>query len=74
MIETSMQHLHQDIEIIKKDIATIKNILVEKREEKERVNKLEFMNKILSNSNLTEKDAEEIAKKVKRGIAQRHGL
>lgn len=36
--------------------------------------KLELMNKILSNSKLTEEDAERIGQKIKHGIAKRHGL
>lgn len=36
--------------------------------------KLELMNKILSNSKLTEQDALEIGREVNRGIAKRHGL
>ncbi len=40
----------------------------------ERVNDLEVMEKIVSKSKLTEKDAEEISEKVKKGIAKRHGL
>ncbi len=36
--------------------------------------KLEMMDKILTNSKLTEEDAIEIGKKIKRGIAERHGL
>lgn len=40
----------------------------------ERVNDLEAMEKIVSKSKLTKKDADEIAEKIKRGIAKRHGL
>ena len=36
--------------------------------------KLELMNKILSNSKLTEEDALELGKKINKGIAKRHGL
>jgi len=36
--------------------------------------KLELMDKILAKSELTEKDALEIGRKVNRGIAKRHGL
>ena len=39
-----------------------------------RINDLEVMEKIVSKSKLTEKDAKEISDKVKRGIAKRHGL
>lgn len=40
----------------------------------EHARKLELMDKILFKSKLTEKDAEEIGNKIKRGIARRHGL
>lgn len=36
--------------------------------------KLELMNKIISNSKLTEEDALELGKKINIGIAKRHGL
>lgn len=36
--------------------------------------KIEIMDRILSKSKLTEKDVEEIGKKVKRGIAKAHGI
>lgn len=36
--------------------------------------KLEIMDRILSKSNLTEKDAEDIGHKIKREIAKKHGL
>ncbi len=36
--------------------------------------KLEFMEKILEKSQLTETDAEVIGHKIKHGIAKRHGL
>ena len=40
----------------------------------QRVNDLEVMNKIASKSKLTKKDVEEISKKIKLGIAKKHGL
>lgn len=40
----------------------------------EEAQKLELMDKLLSNSKMTEKDAEEIGRKIKRGIAKAHGL
>ena len=40
----------------------------------QRINDLEVVEKIASKSKLTKKDAEEIANKIKRGIAKRHGL
>ena len=36
--------------------------------------KLELMDKFLSKSELTEKDAEEIGRKIKHEIAKKHGL
>lgn len=36
--------------------------------------KLEVLDKLLENSEITEKDAIEIGKKIKAGIAKRHGL
>jgi len=40
----------------------------------EKARKLEFMDKLLAKSNLTEQDAEKIGNKIKHGIARRHGL
>ncbi len=40
----------------------------------QRIEDLEVMNKIASKSKLTKKDAEELSKKIKRGIAEKHGL
>ncbi len=40
----------------------------------ERVNDLEIMESIASKSKLKKRDAEELASKIKRGIAERHGL
>ncbi len=39
-----------------------------------KASELELMDKILANSKLTEKDAIEIGRKIKEGIAKRHGL
>ena len=44
---------------------------VARRAIEERVNDLETMNKIASKSRLTKKDAEEISKKIKRGMTKR---
>jgi len=38
------------------------------------MNKLELIDKIVSKSKFTEKDAEEVGNKIKREIARRHGL
>ena len=36
--------------------------------------KLELMDKILSESKMSEKDVEELDKKIRKGIAKKHGL
>ena len=41
---------------------------------REHATKLELMDKLVSKSKLTDKDAEEIGNKIKREIAKRHGL
>ena len=40
----------------------------------ERAKKLELMDKILSKSQFTEKEAIELGRKIKEGVAKRHGL
>jgi hypothetical protein len=40
----------------------------------ERAKKLELMDKLLSKSTLTEKDAIELGRKIKKGVAKRHKL
>lgn len=40
----------------------------------DKATKLEIMDKMLSRSKMTEKDVEIIGRKVKHGIAKRHGL
>lgn len=40
----------------------------------EKARKLELMDKLLANSKMTEEDAERIGHRIKRGIAQRHGI
>jgi len=40
----------------------------------EHAKKLEIMEKIVSKSKLTEKEAIEIGRKIKKGVAKRHGL
>ncbi|MEK6882952.1 MAG: hypothetical protein AABY22_25230 [Nanoarchaeota archaeon] len=47
---------------------------IARRAIEERVSDLETMEKIVSKSRLTERDAKEIGNKIKRGIAKRHGL
>ena len=55
-------------------LSEIKWSEVARRAIEERVNDLETLNKLLANSKLTEKDALEIGRKIKKGIAERHGL
>lgn len=57
-----------------KQMSEVKWSEIARRAIEERVNDLEIMNKIASKSKLTKKDVEEISKKIKRGIAKRHGL
>ena len=40
----------------------------------EHANKLEIMDKLVSKSKLTEKEAVEIGRKIKKDVAKRHGL
>ena len=40
----------------------------------EKARKLELMDKLLAKSELTEQDAEEMGRRIKHGIAKRHGL
>ncbi len=40
----------------------------------QRIDDMEAMDRILSKSKLTKKDAEEISKKIKKGIAEKHRL
>ena len=47
---------------------------IARRAIEERINDLEVMNRIASKSKLTKKDVDEISRKIKRGIAKRHGL
>lgn len=47
---------------------------VTRRAVKDHLTKLELIESISSKSELSEEDAEEIGKKIKRGIANRHGL
>jgi len=57
-----------------KKLSEIRWSEIARRAIEERINDLETMNKIASKSKLTRKDAEEISKKIKRGIAKRHGI
>jgi len=57
-----------------KKISDIRWSEVARRAIEERLNDLETIEKISSKSKLTKKDADEIAIKIKREIAKRHGL
>mgnify|MGYP001570347003 CR=1 FL=1 len=57
-----------------KQMSEVKWSEIARRAIEERINDLEIINKIASKSKLTKKDVEEIGKKIKRGIAKRHGL
>ncbi len=64
------EELHQ----VMKEHSEIKWSEIARRAIQEQARKLEIMDKIIAKSTLTEKDAEELGRKVKKGIAQRHGL
>ena len=55
-----------------KNLSEIRWSEIARRAIEQRVNDLETMNKIASKSKLTEKDAMELSKKIKKGIAKRH--
>ena len=57
-----------------KCMSEIKWSEIARRAIEERINDLEVMNRIASKSKLTKKDVDEISRKIKRGIAKRHGL
>jgi len=54
-----------------KQMSDIRWSEVARRAIEERINDLEFMNKIASKSKLTKKDVEEISKKIKRSAAKK---
>jgi len=64
------EDLHQTM----REHSEIKWSEIARRAIQEQANKLELIDKILAKSTFTEKDAAELAKKVKRGIAQHHWL
>ena len=57
-----------------KKLSEIKWSEVARKAIEQRVNDLETIEKIASKSKLTQKDADEISKKIKEGIAKRHNL
>jgi hypothetical protein len=63
-----------DLEKIMKKYKEIKWSEVAREAIWDKAKKLELMDKLLSKSKLTEKDAIEIGRKINRGIAKRHGL
>ena len=64
----------EELHNIMKEHNEIKWSEVARRAMWEQARKLAFMDKILAKSKLTERDAINIAKKIKAGIAKRHGL
>ena len=64
----------EDLHEIMRSHAEIKWSEVARQALWEQARKLELMDKILSRSKLTEKDALELGRKINKGIAKRHGL
>ena len=63
-----------DLHQIMKQHSEIKWSEVARKAIRDQARKLEMMDKILAKSTLTEKDVTEIGKKIKKGIAKKHGL
>jgi len=64
----------EDLYQTMKEHSEIKWSEIARRAIQDQAHKLDLIDKILAKSTFTEKDAQELAKKVKQGIAQRHGL
>ena len=64
----------KELHSIMKKHAEIKWSEVARRALWDKARKMELIDKILSKSEMTEKDAERIGNKIKRGIAKRYGL
>ncbi len=64
----------EDIHNVMQEHREIKWGEVARQAIKEKALKLRLVDKLLSKSELTEKDAEEIGNKIKHEIAKRHGL
>lgn len=64
----------EDIHNVMQEHREIKWGEVARQAIKEKALKLRLMDKLLSKSELSEKDAEEIGKKIKHEIARKHGL
>ena len=64
----------EDLHAIMKRYDTIKWSEIARKALWDQARKLELMDKLLGNSELTEEDAERIGHKIKHGIAKRHGL
>ncbi len=62
----------EDLHKLMRKHAHIKWSEIARQAIREEANKLEIMERILLKSKLTEKDAEEIGKKIKREITKRH--
>ncbi len=66
--------VHEELMSIMKRQKEIKWSEVARQALVEKAEELELMDKLVSNSKLTEKDAMEIGMKIKAGIAKRHRL
>ena len=64
----------EDLHAIMKRYDTIKWSEIARKALWDQARKLELMDKLLANSELTEEDAERIGHKIKHGIAKKHGL
>ncbi len=64
----------EDLHHVMKQHSEIKWSEVARRAIQQEAAKLALMDKLLEKGTLTEQDAIEIAKKIKRGIARKHGL
>ncbi|MDP3728635.1 MAG: hypothetical protein Q8R18_04240 [bacterium] len=64
----------EDLHFVMKKHAEVRWSEIVRKALWEHAQKIELMDKILSKSRLTEKDALELGRKVNQGIAKRHGL
>ncbi|MAF99072.1 MAG: hypothetical protein CMH61_00515 [Nanoarchaeota archaeon] len=64
----------EDLHNIMKEHSEVKWSEVARKAMRAHAQKLQMMDTILAKSTLTQKDADEIAEKIKEGIAKRHGL
>lgn len=57
-----------------KQMSDIRWSEIARRAIQQRVEDLEVMNRITRKSKITQKDIDELSKKIKKGVAKRHGL